>query len=279
MKRNEWVMAVDIEMSGAIRRRDDVGEIAMTLDKKNKMLLNSHYGDVIAIGAAVVSQAPELKLVGEFLMPMYRDYARFGASEASVFEKRTAEEFWSKNMDILEQIKVPEEQRKIPRKDYERYSITKFHEFRGEIENRAQIEGCWPLTVSDNVGYDISMLNEMTAELLPYTRPMVYRSSDNSKYNGGNPCVNSTYRGILAAVNGDWFDREREEGENKSTVDRVHWLYGVPPASEEDGFLHDHNPRRDAMVIARNYQIARGIASGVYTLKKERLSLKTPSTK
>ncbi len=236
-----YVMAIDIEMSGA------------TLRDSQENCTRVPEGDLIGIGARVLrwnETTQELEIptdlegtAGSFFRPMFRPFNKHCSlgtlytkgttvmtcsieekyketeqeleeettekimsypsprAECTVFEERCWDGFWCKEIDALNQLEYKGPHSK---RVMEEYAISSLFKFRRAFEERAHSEGTKLVVVSDNVSFDIGTLDQLLRKYFPDTRPSVYCADDNKKYNGGTPCTHSMQKGLLASVDPVW---------------------------------------------------------------------------
>lgn len=219
--------------------------------------------------------------------------------ETTVFEQRCWEGFWINHPDILQdQIYTG---KKSTRKGRERHAIDAVMKFREKWEKKAKKNGVNLVLVSDNVTYDISMLNAMLLEHFPEKRPFNYHAGT-QKYGATPTDTHAMQCGFLAGIDPQWImtptsdtkkdsfwmawledmakkqDDLREKQGLAPTPDddriqawsrtkRIEYLYDVKPLE----IAHDHNPANDAMTIAWEYVVIWAATKGFLTLNEERL--------
>lgn len=329
------VMAFDIEMSGAT--------IPPSAERHDTELFNPS-GQIIAIGASVIELDAKNKApnrLGSLFVPMFRpvkkklasgeevegfyvhrenepwltlhDYegnafegAKFPLKEArisTVFEGRCWDQIWSKQVPILKGFVEPYEH-----EDY--FATYKFASdqlmfFRAEWEKKAEERGSKLVLCSDNVTFDISMLNHMLWETKPSKRPMNYKASANTKYAGSVKDTHSMQDGVLSVLDKEWIlskdktqdldwmewleeraawtDRLRK-AQNLPPIDpderikpssyskRLEYLYDLPPLI----VAHDHNPTNDAVTIAWEYMVLWAACHDIFKLASRRKTQAAP---
>jgi hypothetical protein len=193
--------------------------------------------DTIAIGASVVDE--NFHQLDSLLLNGY-------VPEATRFEPRCMNEFWSKNMDILNSLKYtgnlsyPERQAEM---------IKEFQHFRAKWEILCQENDNELYLVSDNNVYDGGFINDMIFKYLPGVLPIPYTASTQSYESFWE--TDSIAKGIVNLVDPTY---------NKSWgfTDRLKSLYELP----ENKIPHDHNPANDAYCIAYDFQSCNAITSG-----------------
>ncbi|MHA1681006.1 MAG: hypothetical protein ACTSUE_08355 [Promethearchaeota archaeon] len=219
--------------------------------------------------------------------------------EHTVFEGRCWDEFWSNHP---KQLKELEYKGFLSRRDMENEAIEQLFHFRGYWELYANNEGCDFILVSDNVSFDIGMIDQLMKQYKPITYPSIYRASggtnkkrpnSNNVYNGGVPCTHSMQKGLLAVIDPMWYlskDKgtqpkwvawlvsQRELNDKckpniRSKTARIRYLYDIPKPDTE----HDHNPVNDAFTIAHEYWAILLISNGHYTLNEDRVMKKRPA--
>ena len=316
MKKNILVLAFDIEMSGATLRRfdrplakpdGDIIGIGGSLVQYNEETKSCEEIDRLFIPMLCVGKFKTSDKVVESkcILVNYADEGKVRAvtlddqeqdpeicvdmvetGRTTVFEQRCWEEFWSKHPTILKQL-VSKGEDLTFLGDYE-IARTKLIAFRLKGEIRATEMEHKLVIVSDNVSYDIGMLEKMMEprKVLPF----VYRLTD-EKYNGGTPCTHSMQKGLLAAVDPIWLfgDKDVRRGDTEwiswleesdptkvewwSMTKRIRYLYHIPKPEVE----HDHNPANDAFTIACEYLNIHAIGLGHYELDSSRtISLPGP---
>lgn len=204
----------------------------------------------------------------------------------TVFEDRCWSGFWSKHPDKLLEL---EYKGYLCKADMEKEAISILNQFRAKWEVFSASKKAKLVVVSDNVSFDIGMIDQLMRRYFPDRRPNIYKASDNTKYNGGNPCTHSMQRGLLAAVDPNWLLCETKDSDSKwmrwldidydgeippqatrSFAERIRYLYQIPKHELE----HDHNPMNDAYTISGEYGAIMLISHGYYTLKKYRIMKK-----
>jgi len=249
------VLAIDFEASGSVRRT------SKTTDLKEP------HGDVIGVGICASWINPETgekeKLDGLFSPLLRRD---------TVYENRCWVEFWSKYPEKLKELQYNGD---LSKDAAELSFLESYLKFRSKYEQFAEEQNkkygpqkrFKTVLVSDNVSFDIGLLDQMLLEYMPHMRPSLYCVNDNTKYNGGNPCTHSIQFGLLSAVDKKWISRKKRSGESWSYTERIKYLYHIPECVVE----HDHNPLNDAYTIADEYLDVLLIQQGKYKLDESRV--------
>ena len=230
------VLAFDIERSGAFASNATIG-----------------------IGASFVTD--DLKQVYSLYLPGY-------FPEDTPFEARCYEEFWSKNLDKLEELKykhksntqqsnllteIPNTQQ-LTFQQRQKQMIVKFQLFRRKCEEYAEANNLQFELCTDNNVYDGGFINQMIME---HTDNFPIPFNTKNKY---QPFweTHAQQRGLLMAI-----DPEFKSAWGLSK--RIKELYDLP----ELQVTHDHNCKHDAYTIACEQQFLLGIRDGKYKLKKE----------
>lgn len=180
----------------------------------------------------------------------------YAASEhCTVFEKRCWEEFWKLHVDILDQF-IPDgcgDYNALEDLPNERERTTKgleeYREFLALHDAKMRKVGGELVVVSDNVSFDIGILDAEFARLLFDAMPHIYHQSDPHTYNGGVGCTTSMKKMLLMLKDPKWFYRKPVKGEDRNYWNRIRYIYGVPECDME----HDHMPNNDAYTIAYEY--------------------------
>ena len=218
--------------------------------------------ETFAIGASVVGENG-MEMGSLCLKGYFPGYTKF--------EKRTWDEFWSKNKEILETLKadnslfqdgtgalaIPEEDiastpEGLKHQCWHGRAIEAFHEFRKKWELKAKAMG-WKLeTVSDNKVYDGGFINDLYAKYMvgdgSKVMPLPYSASDEPPAYKKFRETHSEQRGLLFAIDPTY---------KGSLSKRVEELYDC--TAIHDVHPHDHNPAHDAYSIAREAVILNGI--------------------
>jgi hypothetical protein len=198
----------------------------------------------IAIGASVVTE--EFEEIDSLFLPMY-------SPKNTVFEPRCFDEFWSKHLDILEQLRYPEQgSYPAPRDEIECDAVHKFQEFRKRWEKYVDENEMKLELVTDNNVYDGGYMNALISE---HTKCLTIPYSTSREY---SPFwdVFSQQRGLLMVVDpdfkGDW-----------GLTKRIFELYDIPSAPIPGPVKQpDHLPHHDAYCIACDQQVLLGIRDG-----------------
>ena len=214
---NNLVLAFDIERSGA----------------------TSQY-DTIAIGAVVLDS--NFKELDRYYMNCY-------FPGETKFEDRCYTQFWSKNLDVLENLIYTGDLSMATR---EKEMIAGFQEFRAKWENYARENDIKLYLASDNNVYDGGFINELIYKHMPGALPIPY-SASTQEYESFYES-HSMIKGFLLAhdINEDW-----------GLYDKLKKLYDVPDIP----VMHDHNPANDAFTIAFEIQVLFGLYMGHYDPK------------
>lgn len=199
--------------------------------------------DTIAIGASVLDE--EFKELDSLLVLGY-------VENKTKFEPRCWDEFWSKNVDMLNTLKYTGE---LKYEDRQKEMIEQFQAFRAKCELWCKENKHELLLVSDNCVYDGGFINNMIYKYMPDTLPIPYSASE-QKYESFQE-THSILNGILKVVDPEFC---KEWGFTK----RVEELFEVP----EKKVSHDHNPANDAYYIAFDHQICNAIANGRIKLRQ-----------
>lgn len=205
-----WVLAFDIERSGATEKYD-----------------------TIAIGATILSS--DYRVLGEYLRTSY-------SKEDTVFEKRCQDEFWYKNMDILEQLENKEKD--LSYHDKQKNMITGFVNFVKSWEIEARKQNVILYRVCDNSPFDVSFINSLIHKFYDNDEvlPLPYEFSTN-KY-GSLWETHSMMKGILMVLNP--IKGHKNWGFAKTLQQMFPFL---PPCVVQ----HDHLPNHDAHAIAHEF--------------------------
>lgn len=216
LKGKDVVLAFDIERSGARAEHDTIG-----------------------IGASVV--LPDFREVDHLFLPGFLPLE-------TTWEKRCYDEFWSKNLDVLNKIKY---QGTLTKRQRQREMVVTFQQFRAKWEIKCHAHGAKLHLVSDNNVYDGGFINVLIEE---HTKqlPIPYSASEPQRY-GAFFETHSEQRGLLAVVDPSFT-------KNWGFTKRIEELYDVPPFPHD--YSHDHDPRHDAYTIACEQQVLFGIRDG-----------------
>ncbi len=206
-KQHYWLLAFDIEKSGS------------TADF-----------DTIAIGSTVLGS--NYRVLGSYLGTSY-------TLEETKFEKRCQNEFWSKNMDILEKLR---NDKPISYAQKQKDMIVGFVEFVKSWELAAAERGIKLYKVSDNVAFDVHFLNIMIHEHCDGMLPFPYNFVT-QKY-GTLWETTSMQKSFLLAV--DPTTIQKDWGFKKT----LHKLY---PSLRKCPVAHDHMPHHDSTGIAYDF--------------------------
>lgn len=242
--------------------------------------------ECVLINYADKKEIRAITLEGEEIDPTFA-VNKVLSKDVTIFEQRCWDEFWSKRPTILKTLETREEEKSIQHV----YDMAKYRlvAFRKACERRASDMDCKLVIVSDNVSYDIGMLEKMLQDC--HVLPFVYRLTD-EKYNGGTPCTHSMQKGLLAAVDPLWLfgDNEVKQGDSAwmnwlddqnmvsdkdeytnewwSLSKRIQYLYHIPEHKPE--VEYDHNSENDAFAIACEYLAIHAIGLGHYILDSSR---------
>jgi len=267
MKKNSWVLAVDIEASGATR----------TINGKP---LYDASGSLISVGAVVTKideETKEVVLVDSLFIPLFApiDATKYGGNllvhkegdsyctpctyegvyidgvsvetsvveNSTVFEQRCWDEIWCKHPDILKKQAISKTA-STSREEREAIAIKQLIDFRIKAEQASEKDGAAKVDiVSDCPSFDIGWLDQTLLQYLPEMRPFTYRAFENHKYNGGILCTRSMQKGLLSVIDRQWIFSERNE--DKKWMD---WLHeeanAVKKRREENGLTEIHEEEK-----------------------------------
>ena len=168
----------------------------------------------------------------------------------TTFEERAWNEFWVKNLDILEQL---EYKGPLNLHDREFEMISQFHEFRKKWELKTNNN---LILCNDNSPFDVHYLNELYGKYLPNVLPMPY-TAHSQEY---SPLweTHSIQKGLLAAVIPSFTS-------NWGFTDKIKEIYNVPKMPET--MTHNHLPHHDAYTIATEMHVLMKIQKGEIKLK------------
>jgi hypothetical protein len=217
---NPLVLAFDIERSGS---RDE--------------------HDTIALGASVVDFKFD-EVDSLFVKCYFPDDTRW--------EARCYDEFWSKNLDILNVLKYEGPNNKD---EQTKYMIDAFQAFRQKWEDLAKTQGTTLELVSDNKVYDGGFVNRLIFDHYPNKLglPFSVGSAEVGQQYSSFWETHSTQRGILMLANPNFRSDWNLSGQIEKLFD-----VPKPPVTK----THDHRPDNDAYTIAREQQILLGIREG-----------------
>lgn len=176
--------------------------------------------DLLGIGASVVDN--KYNEIDSIFLPCYIE-------NETNFDKKCYDEFWSKNLNILEKLKVSGSRESVEKK-----IIKNFQEFRFKY-NDAEL-------VSDNPVFDGGFMNRLIAKYYPNDYVLPYDKNGNYRHLFD---VHSQQRGLLFSLDPK-FALDNIFGYTK----KIRELLNVN--IERD---HDHNPVNDAYNIACDQQI------------------------
>lgn len=207
--------------------------------------------EVIGIGVAVMDVAEDKVLDKKLIKGYY---------PSRPMDKRSWDEFWSKNTKVLDLLAV--EKGGLSFIQNQSRMIHELLEFVIEAERLAKSLGKQFHIVSDNKVFDIGLINRMIAEhydgdlQFPYS-PLA-RSEDSFNYMGYFYELQSMQRTLLCLHAPGWAPTN-EWG----YTEKVRELWGIP----EPPIKHDHNPVNDAISQLYEYQAMQRIFDGEYQLQ------------
>lgn len=205
--------------------------------------------EVLAIGAALVitENYREYNLVDSYFYGIYTDDTKFA--------DKCYNEFWKKNLNILEILKY--KGTSTAKEDREKELIEGFQNFRKKCESYADLQGKKLILTSDNNVFDGGLVNELIKKYLkcegiPYTAGKQQYSSFFETF--------SQQKGLLTILDGE-FTKKSDWGYS----DKIFELYDIDKYKIE--YIHDHNPVNDAYTIAVDQLILLGIRDKHILLK------------
>lgn len=204
--------------------------------------------EIIAIGASAVKtdNYKTFDLIESYFCGIYDE-------NLTKFSERCYDEFWSKNLSILETLKYKGIYE--TKEDRERELITGFQKFRAEMEEMAAYHKKKLVLTSDNNVFDGGIVNELIkkylkCEPIPFTASTQEYSSFFETF--------SQQKGLLSVVDSnfksDW-----------GLSNRIFELYDIDKSKIK--YNHDHNSVNDAYTIAVDQLILFGIRDGKIKLK------------
>ena len=226
------VLSFDIERSGAMSQYDTIaiGASVLFYDSNNNDIISSDNTNIF-------------KELDRFSYGCYNKIW-------TIFEQRCYDQFWSKNLDILQKIEYKGNLQTKQECEYEMINL--FQEFRKKWEKYADDSHYSFVLVSDNKVYDGGFINDLIFKYLKDILPIPY-SALKQEYETFIE-THSMQIGLLFnhGLNVEW-------GTSKKIIE----LYNVPLCP----IIHNNNPTNDAMTIAWDYLILFCISKNLIKLK------------
>lgn len=195
--------------------------------------------DVLALGCSVIDN--NSTLLDSLFLPSY-------FPEETNFESRCYNEFWSKNLNILELLKYSGTYTKSERLKQVVYS---FMEFRTKWERYAESKKLEYYIVSDNPIFDGGFINNLIDKYgSDNDMPLPY-SAYNKSY---SPLINvhCMQYGVLNQI--------EPNSSFWGLSNAINNIYNIPPCNVK----HDHLPHNDAYTIACDFNNLLLIKEGYY---------------